>query len=152
VSIQDQLGEQPCWGCGPNSPNGLRIKSYWRRDHAVCEWQPQPDHVGWPGVLNGGILAAVVDCHCIATAIADASQLEARLCSSPRRISFATASLSIQYLRPVPIDAPISLEARILDREGRKSRVSCSVTSNATLCATAEVLAIRLTAPLSSTP
>jgi acyl-coenzyme A thioesterase PaaI-like protein len=152
MPIQDQLGEQPCWGCGPNSPSGLRIKSYWRGDHAVSNWQPERDHVGWPDILNGGILAAVVDCHCIATAIADASQLEALFSLSPRPIGFATASLSIQYLSPVPIAAPVSLDARILDRQGRKTRVSCSVTSNTTLCATAEVLAIRLAAPLNCAP
>jgi hypothetical protein len=23
-AIQDQLPDQPCWGCGPNNPHGLR--------------------------------------------------------------------------------------------------------------------------------
>ncbi|MBV9326673.1 MAG: hypothetical protein JO352_23180 [Chloroflexi bacterium] len=56
-AIQDQLPDQPCWGCGPKNPHGLQIKSYWSGETTVCTWQPEPHYAGWPGLLNGGILA-----------------------------------------------------------------------------------------------
>ena len=140
-AIQDQMPDQPCWGCGQNNPHGLQIKSYWSGESTVCVWQPQPRYVGWPGILNGGILASLVDCHCICTAISDAEQRES---SDDQPIAFATGSLNISYLRPVPIQSAVELSARITERTARKTRVECTVTAAGELCARAEVLAIRV--------
>src|SRR6185503_14959668 len=101
-AIQDHLPDQPCWGCGPNNPHGLRIKSYWLGASTVCTWQPQPHYAGWPGIVNGGILASLVDCHCVCTAMSDA---DANRGYADEPVGFATGSLSIRYLRPVPIHA-----------------------------------------------
>jgi acyl-coenzyme A thioesterase PaaI-like protein len=147
-AIQDQLPEQPCWGCGPSHPRGLHIKSYWSDDGTVCSWRPGPDHVGWPGVLNGGILAALVDCHCVCTAVVDAYHREQRALDSHPSVAFATGSLSITYLKPVPIDASVELTARISERTARTARLECDVTARGELCARAEVVAIRLVGEL----
>ncbi|MBV9170861.1 MAG: PaaI family thioesterase [Chloroflexi bacterium] len=141
-AIQDQLPNQPCWGCGPNNPHGLRIKSYWSGDTTVCTWQPEPHYQGWPGVLNGGVVASLVDCHCVCTAISDADRNDGR---GDRPVVFATGSLTISYLRPVPIHSPVELTARITERTARKSRIECRVNASGELCARAEVLAIRVT-------
>src|SRR5437879_4859053 len=98
-------------GCGPSNPSGLRIKSYWSGRGAVCTWQPAPQHVGWPGVLNGGILAALVDCHCVGTAVADAYRAEHRTMDSAPPVWFATGSLSISYLQPVAVNSSVELTA-----------------------------------------
>lgn len=140
LAIQDQLPDQPCWGCGPHNPHGLRIKSYWSGDSTICTWQPEPHYAGWPGVLNGGILASLVDCHCVCTAISDARANG----DSDQPVAFATGSLSISYLHPVPIDATVELRARITERSARKTRVECTVMAAGELCARAEVLAIRV--------
>jgi len=144
-AIQDQLGDNPCWGCGPNTTAGLHVKSYIGRDQSVCTWQAAPHHVGWPGVLSGGILAAVIDCHCVCTAIADAYQVDGRPLGSQPAIGYATGSLSISYLQPVPIAAAVELSAHIADRAARKTVVACTVSAHGRLCARAEVIAIRLT-------
>jgi acyl-coenzyme A thioesterase PaaI-like protein len=148
TAIQDQLGDQPCWGCGPNTSHGLRIKSYWSGERSVCTWQAAPHHVGWPGVLNGGILAAVVDCHCVCTAIADAYQAEGRPLGSQPAIGYATGSLSISYLLPVPVDATLELDAQVTHRAARKAVIECTVTARGRVCARAEVVAVRLAARL----
>jgi acyl-coenzyme A thioesterase PaaI-like protein len=137
-AIQEQLPDQPCWGCGPNNPHGLRIKSYWSGDSTVCIWQPEPHYAGWPGVLNGGILASLVDCHCVCTAISDADSI------GGQPVAFVTGSLNISYLRPVPIQSPVELNARITERTARKTRVECTVMAAGELCARAEVVAIRI--------
>jgi acyl-coenzyme A thioesterase PaaI-like protein len=150
LAIQDQLPEQPCWGCGPRHPRGLRIKSYLSDDGSVCSWRPGPDYVGWPGVLNGGILAALVDCHCVCTAVADVYRREQRPLDSHPSVAFATGSLSVTYLKPVPIDASVELSARISERTARTSRLQCDVSARGELCARAEVVAVRLVAGLRS--
>jgi len=140
-AIQDQLPEQPCWGCGQNNPHGLQIKSYWSGESTVCVWQPQPRYSGWPGVLNGGILASLVDCHCVCTAMSDAEAYDGR---GDQSAVFVTGQLSISYLRPVPINAAVELSAHITERTARKTRVECTVMAAGELCARAEVVAIRV--------
>src|SRR5579859_3364549 len=144
IAIQDQLPNQPCWGCGPDHPRGLRIKSFWSGDDTVCTWQPGPDHVGWPGVLNGGILAALVDCHCVCTAIADAYRAEGRRPGSQPSVGFATGSLSVTYVKPAPVDALVELSATIAERGPRKTRIECVVSARGEVRARAEVVAVRL--------
>ena len=144
-AIQDQLSSHACWGCGPDNPYGLQIKSYWSGETTVCRYQPEPHQAGWPGVLNGGILATIIDCHCVCTAISAARPPE-----NETPVAFATGSLSVSYLRPVPIDATVELTARIVERTPRKTRLECTVVAHGQVCARAEVLAIRLLRTLES--
>jgi acyl-coenzyme A thioesterase PaaI-like protein len=123
----------------------LRIKSYWSGDTTVCRYQPEPHQAGWPGVLNGGILATLVDCHCVCTAIADARHGREEHAADAAPVVFATGSLAVSYLRPVPIDALVELTARITERTPRKTRLECSVLARGELCARADVLAVRVT-------
>jgi hypothetical protein len=53
-----------CFGCGPANPKGLQIRSFEQGDEVVAEWTPQKHHEAFPGVLNGGIIGALLDCHC----------------------------------------------------------------------------------------
>ncbi len=50
-------------GAGPPIPQGLRIKSFVEGDELVAEWRPQPHHVAFEGIVNGGICGALLDCH-----------------------------------------------------------------------------------------
>ena len=67
-----QLGAQQWWGCGRQHAQGLQSKSDWEGEDGVCVWRPQPSPHAWPGRAHGGILAAILDCHCAGTAIAAA--------------------------------------------------------------------------------
>jgi acyl-coenzyme A thioesterase PaaI-like protein len=149
-AIQDQLADQACWGCGPSNPRGLRIKSYWCGDSTMCTWQPESHYAGWPGVLNGGILASLVDCHCICTAISDATISQGEQ-EADVPVAFATGTLNVSYLRPVPIDSTVELSARITERTARKTRLECTIVADGQVCARAEVLAIRLVAGMQAT-
>jgi acyl-CoA thioesterase FadM len=73
-----------------------------------------------------------------------------RALDSHPSVAFATGSLSVTYLKPVPIDASVELTARISERMARKSRLECDVTARGELCARAEVVAIRLVGELGS--
>ena len=68
-SLQEKYApENSCWGCGPSNREGLRIRSFAKNGEVVAEWQPQPKYEAFPGVLNGGIIGTLLDCHCNWTA------------------------------------------------------------------------------------
>ena len=63
-SLQDTYAPQNrCFGCGPANDKGLRIKSFVEGDEVVAEWRPEPHHLAFEGMLNGGICGALLDCH-----------------------------------------------------------------------------------------
>ncbi|HEV8338686.1 MAG TPA: PaaI family thioesterase [bacterium] len=144
--FQDDLRENYCWGCGIANPHGLHIKSAWHGDDAVCVWQPAPEHMAGPrGVLNGGIIATIIDCHSICTAVADAYRGEGRQIGSDPLIWFVTGSLAVSYQRPAPLDRSLRVSARITERTGRKTVVAATVAAGEDPCATGEVVAVRVT-------
>lgn len=141
--IQDALPGNHCWGCGTLNPQGLQIKSYWEGDGTVCTFHPAPHHAaGPPHVLNGGIIAAVIDCHSICTAIADAYRVADRELGSLPLLWVVTASMKIDYLAPCPIAAAVELRAHVADRKGRKRLVSCVLRAEGVDRARAEVVAV----------
>ena len=63
-SVQERFAPQNiCFGCGPANAKGLRIRSFEEGDHLVATWTPEAHHQAFPGVLNGGIVGALLDCH-----------------------------------------------------------------------------------------
>ena len=144
--IQDQLGEvNYCWGCGPFNDHGLHIKSYWTGDEAVCTWQPSSYHSAGPlHIVNGGIIATLIDCHCACTAMATAYQAEGREIGSEPLIWYATVSLQVSYLHPVPINDPLTLRGRVKEMGDRKAIVTCSLFAKGEECARGEVVAVRV--------
>ncbi len=144
-AIQDRIPANHCFGCGPLNGAGLRIKSYPAGEETVCTFQPAPHHMAGPThVLNGGIIATVIDCHCICTAIADAYRAAGRELGSEPLIWCVTGSMKIDYLAPVPIAAPVELRARVRESKGRKRIVECTLGSGGRACAQAEVVAIEV--------
>src|SRR5688572_17335643 len=63
-SLQDRYAPgNACFGCGPANDKGLRIKSRVDGEELVADWTPEAHHEAFPGVLNGGIIGALLDCH-----------------------------------------------------------------------------------------
>ena len=63
-SLQDRYApNNKCFGCGPANKKGLRIKSRVEGDAVVADWTPDEHHEAFPGMLNGGIIGALLDCH-----------------------------------------------------------------------------------------
>ena len=135
-----------CWGCGKNNEHGLQIKSCWIGDEAICIWQPKHYHVAFLGVLNGGIIATVMDCHCLNTAIAGAYRAEGRELGTKPLIGYFSGSFQIKYLRPASTEKPILLRARVKEMKGRKITVTCSLFSEGIEeeCAHMEFVAVSL--------
>ena len=144
-AFQDLMKHNLCFGCGAANASGLQIKSFWDGEESVCTFQPAVHHMAGPRhVVNGGIISMIVDCHAVCTAIADAYKQEGRAIGSAPMIWYATGSLKVDYLRPTPIDRPIDLRARVIERGPKKTRLSCTVQSNGKECAQGDILAVRV--------
>jgi acyl-coenzyme A thioesterase PaaI-like protein len=141
--FQDYMPVNSCFGCGGANTHGLRIRSYWDGDIAKCIWQPQPQHQGWHGLTCGGVIATVVDCHCIATSMATAIRNEGRSLDSEPRYLFATGSLNIRYLKPSPMAYPLELHAKVSAvKDQRKYTMQCDVHVNGEKTADAQAITL----------
>jgi len=145
-AFQDQIPDNHCFGCGPSNTGGLGIKSYWQPDGtAICRFRPSAHHCAGPErTLNGGIIATLIDCHCVCTAIADAYRRAGRTIGQGDRIWYATARLDVSYLAPAPIDAELEIEARIDEISDRKTVLHCTLGVAGRRCAEARVVAVRV--------
>jgi acyl-coenzyme A thioesterase PaaI-like protein len=141
--IQDQWLEEGsfCWGCGKNNKHGLQLRSYWEDDEAVAIWQPEEHHMAFPGILNGGIIATLIDCHGTGTANAAAHKAVG---DSDQHFMHVTGAISVKYLRPTPLNKPVTLRARIIEMDEDKIKVSCDLYSDDVKCATGNVLTVRV--------
>ena len=52
-----------CFGCGPANKDGLQIKSFRGDDGLELNFKTKPEHQAFPGVVNGGIIGTLFDCH-----------------------------------------------------------------------------------------
>ena len=144
-AIQDLIPNNLCFGCGADNNLGLHIKSYWQDDESVCIYQPEPHQTAGPAhLLNGGIIATLIDCHCVGTALSHGYASEGREVGSAPEIWYATGKMEIRYLRPTPIDAPVELRARVVDTTERKTTVACTLASGGQITAEGDVVAIRV--------
>jgi acyl-coenzyme A thioesterase PaaI-like protein len=110
-SLQDTYAPQGvCFGCGPANPHGLHIQSYADGNDVICTWTPQKHHEAFPGVLSGGIIGTLLDCHGVWTA-ANAWRVSRQLSEAP---AVVTAEFTIGLKRPTPTPGPVHLRARVV--------------------------------------
>ena len=120
-SLQDTFAPNSiCFGCGPNNPKGLRIKSFPAEDGScVAEFSPESHHEAFPGMLNGGIMGALLDCHSnwtAATALMKASGAAVPACT-------VTADFHVKLRAPTPSGQIVKLKARVLELGGDRARI-----------------------------
>jgi acyl-coenzyme A thioesterase PaaI-like protein len=145
-ALQDRL-QVHCFGCGVLNARGLHIKSHWVGDEFVCLWQPQPEHIGFPGYVYGGTIASVVDCHAIWASVSEHCRLCGHdLSNGPPPFNVVTGRLLVNYIKPAFVTEALELRARVVEHGERKSIVSCSVRQGSVECATAEVTTVRVKA------
>ena len=146
IFVQDGLFGNSCFGCGAWNQHGLRIKSRWSGDISICEFTPEAHHAAMPhDIVNGGIIAAVIDCHSVCTAIADAYRRAGRYAGDGQRplLWYATASLKIAYRKPTSLAGPFRVEARVTSVRGRGTNVEARlVDCRGEETCVAEVLAV----------
>ncbi|MDP2645926.1 MAG: PaaI family thioesterase [Desulfobacterales bacterium] len=144
--IQDFYPEETavCYGCGRSNPHELHVRTAWDGKEGVFRFRPEPHHTGYPGAVYGGLIASIMDCHCIGTAVGALYQAEARPPGTEPVIRCVTANLNVSYLRPTPVDAELFFKSHVKTLHDRKVVVSCSVTANGQECARGEIVAVRV--------
>lgn len=133
-----------CYGCGRLNEEGLQIKSYWDGEESVARFTPRPYHTAIPGYVYGGLIASLIDCHATGTAAAAAYRAEGRAMDSlpPRR--FVTAALHVDYLRPTPIDGPLTLRGQVQELKGRKAVITVTLSARGEVCARGAVVTVEM--------
>ncbi|PYS48705.1 MAG: PaaI family thioesterase [Acidobacteria bacterium] len=133
-SLQERYAPRnECFGCGPANEKGLRIRSFaLEGDEVVCEWQPEKYHEAYPGMLNGGIIGTLMDCHSNWTAawhLMNRNQQDSPPCT-------VTADYAIKLKRPTPTDRPIKLVARVIESTEDRAIVEAELIAHDKVCAT----------------
>ncbi len=145
IVIQDRLVGNHCYGCGKDNAEGLRIKSHWDGEVATCRYMPRPEQCAGPTqFVYGGLIASLIDCHSVGTAIAHFYGREGREVGEGPAIWCVTGKLSVNYRKPTPIDREVELSARIAESGERKAIVHTTLASGDSITADAEVIAIRV--------
>ncbi len=119
-----------CFGCGPANANGLHIRSFADGDELVAEWMPEPHHQAFPGVLNGGIVGALLDCHSN-WAAAYHLMKKAGADEVPCTV---TAEFHVKLLRPTPTASPVTLRARVVESTADRAVVEAELIAGGKVC------------------
>jgi len=133
TSLQDAYAAQgTCFGCGPANERGLRIKSRPEGESVVATWTPEKHHEAFEGVLSGGIIGTLLDCHSnwtAAWALMRAAGVDQPPCT-------VTAEYHVRLLRPTPAGGPVNLSARAVEVKGDRAIVEATLEAGGKIGAT----------------
>jgi uncharacterized protein (TIGR00369 family) len=100
--------ENSCFGCGGANARGMLLT--FEQDDAAQRirgnFRLGAEYQGGPGFIHGGIIATVLD------------EVMGKVCRF-REVRAVTAELSIEYLKPVPVDADLVVEGHEVEMKGR---------------------------------
>jgi acyl-coenzyme A thioesterase PaaI-like protein len=104
-----QANSRTCFVCGLDNPFGLHLKFYETNPGEVTvEFTPPLEYQGYPGVLHGGIVAAILD----------ETAGRAHMGGFPPRFMF-TAKLAVRYRKNVPVGQPLKIVGKAGRDRGR---------------------------------
>lgn len=134
-SLQETLAPTSrCYGCGPANERGLHIRSFDSDDGTalVCEWTPEPHHLAFEGVLNGGIIGSLLDCHSNWTAARHF--MKARGASEiPPTV---TSDFHVTLKRPTPMATALHMRAQVVESTEDRAVVEATIEANGRITAT----------------
>ncbi len=113
-----------CFVCGTGNPHGLGVTFFDDGARVWTELTPAEHHQGWPGVLHGGIVSALLD-----ETIGRVAFLHDRWVQ--------TGKLSLRFLRPAPLGRPLRATGRLT----RNHRRLMEMAGELTVVGTGEVVA-----------
>ena len=121
-----------CFGCGPANKEGLRINSYRIDNGLELKYTPNEHHQAFPGMVNGGIIGTLLDCHgnwTAAIALMDERNLPEPPCT-------VTASYTVNLRRPTPVGKELVVTSQIKQIDGSKVHVDLLMEAEGKVCAT----------------
>ncbi len=104
-----RLQRNYCFACGKNNPDGMRLKFSYdeERDCFVCRFRLGKRYTGPPAHCHGGIIATILD-----EAMGKVNKL--------RHVVALTREITVEYLKPVPLNKPLRVESREKKVSGRR--------------------------------
>ena len=127
LSLQERFAPQGrCFGCGPANELGLRIRSFESADDPdviVATWTPARHHEAFEGVLNGGVIGTLLDCHSNWTA----ARHLMRSRDVDRPPTTVTVDYAVRLRRPTPTDRPLRLTARVVESTDDRATVEATI-------------------------
>ena len=124
LSLQDTYAPQNrCFGCGPANPRGLRIKSFVDGGLIVATFQPEAYQEAWEGVVNGGIVGCLFDCH---SNWAAAYHLM-KASGGDELPPTVTADFHVKLRRPTPSQGPLIIKAKVVESTDDRATVEASI-------------------------
>ena len=121
-----------CYGCGPANEKGLRIRSFAEGEELVCEWRPEPHHLAFEGMVNGGIIGSILDCHSNWTAAWHLMKKR----GENELPATVTSDFHVTLKRPTPLDATLHLRARVVESTDDRATVEATLEANGKVTAT----------------
>jgi acyl-coenzyme A thioesterase PaaI-like protein len=128
-SLQERFAPKGrCFGCGPANQQGLRIRSFPAADavdaHVICDFVPELHHEAFEGVLNGGIIGTVLDCHMNWTTIFHFMK-KLGLAEAPPCV---TAEFKVVLKRPTPI-SEVHVDAHVVTASDDRATIEAIMTA-----------------------
>jgi uncharacterized protein (TIGR00369 family) len=130
MPLVKQPNSAHCFVCGLHNPLGMHLSFYAVSDTEVTAAYTAPAaYEGYPGVLHGGIIAALLDEVGVrVTMIVDYNHF------------MVTAHSSVKYRQPTPTGQPLTIVGRLVSRRGRLATTTAEVRlADGTVTASAEL-------------
>src|SRR6201987_5147799 len=98
-----------CFACGKDNADGMQLEFFFDVDpqKAVCQFTLSVRYQGPPGHCHGGIIATILD-----EAMGKVNKL--------RNVIALTSEITVNYLKPVPLNKPLRVKSREVSVRGRK--------------------------------
>ena len=104
-----KFSRNTCFVCGPDNPEGMQLVFTLDEERRtfVCHFTLGKRYTGPPGHCHGGIIACILD-----DAMGKANKL--------RNVVAVTKEMTVEYLKPVPLEKPLRVEGREVSVHGRQ--------------------------------
>jgi uncharacterized protein (TIGR00369 family) len=108
-----------CFACGMNNPDGMRLKFTLdeKTKTSQCRFRLDQRYTGPPGHCHGGIIATILD-----DAMGKVNKL--------RHVVALTREMTVEYLKPVPLNKPLRVVGRETKVRGRTHVNTAEILNN----------------------
>lgn len=124
-----------CFVCGETNPLGLKLRFHTDGRVVTARFKPCPEHIGFKGVVHGGITATVLD------------EIMVWACVVATKKFAYCAELNVRYVKPLAPDQEVTVTSELVaDRRGRIFEAKATVldaTGEPLVSATGKYMPIR---------